>query len=85
MNAVAGCYASFEGDMVSPGLFEDYLTSENTAHVYHDSAEGYIFEFAVNLQTLNYLQTIHQLEEEKVSVVLEFMENSKYLLFRMRY
>ena len=66
-----------KGDMVSPGLFEDFLTTENTAHVYHDSAEGYAFEFAVNLQTMYYLQTMHQLTDDKLMLVEEFMETSK--------
>jgi hypothetical protein len=62
------------GDLVSPGLFEDYLTSLNTAWAYHDSAEGYIFEFAVNLLTLNYLQTINLLKVEQLNVTLEYMQ-----------
>jgi hypothetical protein len=62
------------GDMVSPGLFEDHLTSLNTAWSYHDSGEGYIFEFAVNLQTLNYLQTINLLDVGQLNITLEYMQ-----------
>lgn len=65
------------GDLVSPGMFEDHLTSLNTAWAYHDSGEGYIFEFAVNLQTLNYLQTINLLGTEKLNTALEYMQSSK--------
>jgi len=68
------CYA---GDLVSPGMFEDHLTSLNTAWAYHDSGEGYVFEFAVNLQTLNYLQTINLLEDEHLEMALEYMQSSK--------
>ena len=62
--------------MVSPGFFEDHLTSANTAYQYHDSAEGYIYEFAVNLQTLNYLQTLNLLEPAQLNTALEYMQTS---------
>jgi len=65
------------GDLVSPGMFEDHLTSLNTAWAFHDSAEGYIFEFAVNLQTLNYLQTINLLDDDTLHKTLEYMQTSK--------
>jgi len=65
------------GDLVSPGMFEDHLTSLNTAWAYHDSGEGYIFEFAVNLQTLNYLQTINLLDTDTLDTTLEYMQSSK--------
>lgn len=65
------------GDLVSPGMFEDYLHSGNTAYAYHDSAEGYLFDFAVNLQTLNYLYTLNLLETEKLNTALEYMQTSK--------
>lgn len=60
--------------MVSPGIFADHLNAENTAHAYHDSAEGYIFEFAVNLQTLNYLQTLHLIKQDDLDRTLEYMQ-----------
>jgi len=59
-------------------MFEDHLTSLNTAWAYHDSGEGYIYEFAVNLQTLNYLQTINLLDDEKLELALEYMQTSEY-------
>jgi len=65
------------GDLVSPGMFEDHLTSLNTAWAYHDSGEGYVYEFAVNLQTLNYLQTINLLDDDTLNTALEYMQTSK--------
>ena len=65
------------GDLVSPGMFEDHLTSLNTVSVYSGSAEGYVYEFAINLQTLGYLQTINLLDEAKLHRTLEFMQTSK--------
>jgi len=62
---------------VSPGMFEDHLTSLNTAWAFHDSGEGYVYEFAVNLETLNYLQTINLLDEDKLKITLEYMQTSK--------
>jgi len=64
------------GDLVSPGMFDDHLTTLNTAWVYSGSGEGYVYEFAVNLQTLNYLQTINMLDDAKLHVTLEFMQTS---------
>ena len=69
--------ASSTGDVVSPGLFEDYLTAESTARAYHDSAEGYAFDFAINLQTLNYLQTLSQLDDDKLNTALIYMQTSE--------
>jgi len=62
------------GDMVSPGLFTDHLTAGNTVFVPHDSAEGYLYNFAVNLQTINYLQTLHLLKPDKLNDALEYMQ-----------
>jgi len=62
-------------------MFEDYLTMLNTAGVYAGAFEGYIYEFAVNLQTLNYLQTINLLDENKLLVALEYMQTSIVVLF----
>jgi hypothetical protein len=67
------------GDMVSPGLFQDHLTSLNTAWSYHDSAEGYIFEFAINLQTMNYLQTINLLNGSTTNATLEYLQTGMYV------
>jgi len=64
------------GDLVGPGMFEDHLTTLNTARVYSGSGEGYVYEFAVNLQTLNYLQTINLLDQVKLHATLEFMQTS---------
>jgi len=58
-------------------MFEDHLTALNTAGASYASAEGYIYEFAVNLETLNYLQTINLLEEDKLQITLEYMQTSK--------
>lgn len=65
------------GDLVSPGMFEDHLTSLNTAWAYHDSGEGYVYEFAVNLQTLNYLQSVNLLDNEKLQITLEYLQTGK--------
>jgi len=70
--------AVFTGDLVSPGMFKDYLTAMNTVGAYHASGEGYVYEFGVNLETLNYLQTINLLDDEKLQITLEYMQTSTY-------
>lgn len=62
------------GDMVSPGLFTDHLNADNTVFIPHDSAEGYLYDFAVNLQTINYLQTLHLLQPTQLNQALEYMQ-----------
>jgi len=62
-------------------MFEDHLTALNTAWAYDGCAEGYVYEFAVNLQTLNYLQTINLLDEAKLRAALEYMQTSIRVIF----
>lgn len=68
------CWCFFSGDMVSPGLFTDHLNADNTVFIPHDSAEGYLYDFAVNLQTINYLQTLHLLQPTQLNQALEYMQ-----------
>jgi len=58
-------------------MFEDHLTALNTVRMYPGPCEDYIYEFAVNLQTLNYLQTINLLDNKKLAVTLEIMQTSQ--------
>ena len=73
--------AATTGDLVSPGMFDDHLTTQNTVRVHSGSGEGYVYEFAVNLQTLNYLQTVNMLDDDKLHVTLEFMQTSMSVAF----
>ena len=73
-NIFSPAWLLFLGDLVSPGMFRDHLTTLDTSWSYHDSAEGYLFEFAVNLQTLNYLQTINLLNATTLNATLEYMQ-----------
>ena len=45
----------------------------NTVRQYHDSAEGYLYDFAVNLQTLRYLYVLSLLKDTQ-NDVLEYMQ-----------
>jgi len=71
------CNNRWIGDVVSPGFFQDFLTAQATSYSYHDSAEGYLYDFAINLQTLNYLQTLSQLNETQVDTALIYMQTSR--------
>ncbi len=68
------------GDVVSPGFFEDYLSSDSTAGVPHDSAEGYMYDYAINLQTLQYLEATRALEREAELKALEYMKSGNLAL-----
>lgn len=72
------CWCLFSGDMVSPGLFTDHLNADNTVFIPHDSAEGYLYDFAVNLQTINYLQTLHLLQPTQLNQALEYMQAGQF-------
>lgn len=65
------------GDVVSAGFFEDYLTTDSIVGLPHDSADGYMFDFAVNLQTLKYLQATNSLDAGTIATVLEYMRSSE--------
>lgn len=70
--------------MVSPGFFADYLTCENTAEFPEDSADGYMYEFAVNLQTLRFLQTTNALTIEAQRKALRYMNSSETFICLFR-
>ena len=61
---------------MSPGFFEDYLTAETIAATNHDSADGYMFDFAINLQTLHYLQKTNALKPDEEATALAYMKSS---------
>ena len=65
------------GDVVSPGFFEDHLDSENTVGMPDDSAEGYMYDFAINLQILLYLQETRALNDSVTQKALEYMQTSE--------
>jgi hypothetical protein len=67
------------GDMVLPGFFEPELTLfENVeGGVAPYSADGYMFDYALNLLTLQYLRTTNILKDNDRDTALEFMQSSK--------
>ena len=66
----------FSGDVVGPGFFEEHLDAANVVGVPHDSAEGYMFDFAINLAVLKHLQQTNALNREKSLNVMEYMKSS---------
>ena len=75
----------FAGDVVSPGFFEEHLDMALTVGIPHDSAEGYMIDFAVNLQTLRYLQSTNALSTEVARKALKYMTSSKCLPCKIFY
>ena len=65
------------GGMGLPGFFEDFLTMDDTVGIPHDSADGYMTDFAVNLATLKFLQGTNSLDREKEANAIAFMQSSK--------
>ena len=64
---------------MGPGFFEDHLDAANVVGVPHDSAEGYMFDFAINLAVLKHLQATNALNRDKSLVVMEYMKSSNSL------
>ncbi len=62
--------------MLGPGFFEPYLDCNNMLQVPHDSAEGYMFDFAINLAVLKHLQATNALDKEKSYAALDYMKSS---------
>jgi hypothetical protein len=63
--------------VVSPGFIEDHLDTDTVLALPHDSAEGYMFDFAINLQTLRYLQGTNALKQEALIKAIRYMKSSK--------
>lgn len=55
----------------------DYFTTNDIIGVPHDSAEGYMTDFALNLQTLRYLQATNMLSVKESIKVLDYMKSSE--------
>lgn len=75
----------YSGDMVLPGFLKPKLTLYDTidSNIPAQSADGYMFDYAVNLQTLNYLQITNSLSRTDRENSLELMQSSE--CYRMLY
>ena len=67
------------GDVVTPGFFEDHLSTDVITGLPHDSAEGYMFDFAINLQTMKYLQATNALTTEAATKAMDYMKDSEFV------
>ena len=67
------------GGMGLPGFFEDFLSMDSTVGIPHDSADGYMYDFAVHLQTLKFLQGTNSLDTEQEATAISFMQSSTYM------
>ena len=63
--------------MALPGFYEDYLNMDNTLGLPHDSADGYMYDFAVNLLELRYLQITNSLTQEAQEKAISYMQSSE--------
>ena len=63
--------------MAWPGFFEEHLDSDTTVGVPHDQADGYMYDFAVNLLTLKFLQGTQALDREAEEPAIAYMQTSK--------
>ena len=64
------------GGMGLPGFFEDFLSMDSTVGIPNDSADGYMYDFAVNLQTLKFLQGTNSLDPEQEATAISYMQSS---------
>ena len=62
---------------MSPGFYIDHFTTNDVVGVPHDSAEGYMSDFAFNLQTLRFLQATNALTVEASRKAIAYMKSSK--------
>ena len=63
--------------MVSPGFFEPYLTVDNTLGMSDYSGEGFIYDLAINLEVLKFLQAVNSLTASDAKGATDFMQWSK--------
>ena len=68
---------TFPGDVVSPGFADgEPLNMADTIGLPHDSADGYMFEFGINMETLLYLRDTDALPPN-IDKVLYYMRSSE--------
>ena len=60
--------------MVSPGFFEPYFTTSNTIGISDASAEGYMYDIAINLEVLRFLYAVNSLSDADVRTATDFMQ-----------
>nr|UCK81480.1 macroglobulin-complement related protein-like 2 [Arenicola marina] len=63
------------GDVVAPGFFQDYFTLDDITGMPHDTANGYIFDFAYNLALMRYLFAVNELDADAQEKALDYMQN----------
>ena len=66
----------FAGDIVLPDFAEGPYTADSTVGLPHDSAEGYIFEFQMNLQVLYFLRETNALSATQEENIIDYLNNS---------
>lgn len=66
--------ANVFGDIVSPGFFEPYFTTSNTIGISDASAEGYMYNIAVNLEVLRFLNSVNSLRQSEVKAAMDYMQ-----------
>ena len=66
------------GDVAWPS-YEDKLFSIGNmiGRIAHDSAEGYAFEFAMNLMIMKYLQRVNGLNKKDELMVVDYLKQGK--------
>ena len=70
------------GDVVTPGFTDGApLSLDATVGLPHDSADGYMFDFAVNMETLLYLRDTDALPGN-IDAVLYYMKTREYKMIR---
>lgn len=68
---------SASGDMAIPSFFDDANTLDNTVGIPADQADGFMYDFAVNMITLKFLQGTSALDPDAERGALDYMVSSK--------
>ena len=67
----------FTGDIVLPDFSNGPYTLDNMMLLPHDTSEGYVFEFHMNLQMLYFLRETNALTVTQEENIMEYLNNSK--------
>ena len=65
---------------MQPNFFVEPIDTDSTVGVPHDSLDGYFFEFALNLQTMQYLRTTNGLDLDVQVRMMEILKTCKLVL-----
>ena len=71
----------FTGDVAGPGYWTSDLNTESEMNLNSGNAENYLYNFAVNLYWMRFLEASHQLTDEWEQWSLNALNKCNYIAY----